>query len=186
MPDLTGAARSAPLIGIAARTVTARAATPYPRLMGPRRWNRAGVDAAVQEAAGGLDDGGVPVGAALEVGGVLVAAGRNLRVQAGDPTAHGEIACLRAAGRRASYRDAVLYTTLAPCAMCAGAIIQFGIPFVVVGEERTFGGEVGLLRSRGVQVEVLDDRRCVDLMSQFQREHPDVWAEDIGEPPPRG
>ncbi|QDQ97043.1 nucleoside deaminase [Tomitella fengzijianii] len=153
--------------------------------MGESTWTREGIDAAVREAAEGLGEGGVPVGAALEVGGVLVATGRNLRVQAGDPTAHGEIACLRAAGRRASYRDAVLYTTLAPCAMCAGAIIQFGIPLVVVGEERTFAGEAGLLRSRGVEVEVLDDRRCVDLMSRFQREHPGVWAEDIGEAPPR-
>ncbi|WP_200172645.1 nucleoside deaminase [Tomitella cavernea] len=146
-------------------------------------WRRASFDRAVQEGADGLAAGGVPVGASLDIGGRLVASGRNRRVQDGDPTAHGEISCLRAAGRRGSYRDAVLYTTLAPCAMCAGAIVQFGIPLVVVGQGRTFPGELDLLRERGVRVELLDDPRCVELMERFEREYPRVWAEDIGIPP---
>lgn len=145
------------------------------------RWQTASFDAAVREAAAGLDEGGVPVGSALDLNGELVAAGRNLRVQQGDPTAHGEISCLRQAGRRASYRSAVLYTTLAPCAMCAGAILQFRIPLVVVGEASTFPGELHLLRSRGVEVVVLDDQRCSSLMREFQDRYPLVWAEDIGE-----
>lgn len=147
------------------------------------RWQQSSFDAAVQEATAGLAAGGVPIGSALDLDGTLVATGRNLRVQQGDPTAHGEISCLRNAGRRASYAKAVLYTTLAPCAMCTGAIIQFGIPLVVVGESRTFPGELDLLRSRGVQVVLLDDARCTDLMTTFQRDHPAVWAEDIGESP---
>ena len=144
-------------------------------------WRAASFDAAVREARAGLDEGGVPVGSALDLEGHLVAAGRNQRVQQGDPTAHGEISCLRQGGRRPSYRTAVLYTTLAPCAMCAGAIIQFRIPLVVVGESQTFSGELGLLRSRGVEVVVLDDQRCRALMSEFQQRYPRVWAEDIGE-----
>jgi len=146
-----------------------------------RSWQTASLDAAVREARAGLDDGGVPVGSALDLDGELVATGRNLRVQQGDPTAHGEMSCLRQAGRRASYRSAVLYTTLAPCAMCAGAIIQFRIPLVVVGESSTFPGELQLLRSRGVEVVVLDDLRCSELMQEFQERYPQVWAEDIGE-----
>lgn len=129
-----------------------------------------------------LGEGGVPIGSVLDIGGRLVASGHNLRVQEADPIAHGEMSCLRRAGRQRTYRDAVLYTTLAPCAMCAGAIIQFGIPLVVAGENRTFPGEVDLLRERGVEVVVLDDPRCVDLMERFQREYPEVWAEDIGDP----
>jgi cytosine deaminase len=147
----------------------------------PASWSPASFDEAVAQAAAGLADGGVPVGSALDIGGTLVATGRNERVQLGDPIAHGEMSCLRKAGRRRSYRDAVLYTTLAPCAMCAGTVVQFRIPLVVVGEARTFPGELDLLRSRGVEVVVLDDPRCVELMQRFQREHPAVWAEDIGE-----
>lgn len=143
---------------------------------------RAGIEAALREGEAGLAEGGVPVGAALLIDGAVAAAGRNRRVQDGDPVAHGEISCLRAAGRRPSYRAAVLCTTLAPCAMCAGAIVQFGIPLVVVGEARTFPGELAWLRSRGVRVELLDDPRCVRLMERFQREQPGVWAEDIGAP----
>ena len=148
---------------------------------GNRNWQTASLDAAVEEARAGLDEGGVPVGSALDISGELVATGRNLRVQQDDPTAHGEISCLRQAGRRASYRTAVLYTTLAPCAMCAGAIIQFRIPLVVVGESRTFTGELELLRSRGVEVVELDDERCSGLMREFQERYPLAWAEDIGE-----
>ena len=132
-------------------------------------------------AASSLADGGVPIGAALSIGGELVAVGHNQRVQHGDPTAHGEIDCLRVAGRIRSYADAVLYTTLAPCAMCAGAIIQFGIPRVVVGEADTFAGELELMRARGVDVVVLEDAGSRDLMRQFAERYPEVWAEDIGE-----
>jgi cytosine deaminase len=138
-------------------------------------------EAAVHAAVKSLREGGIPIGAALARGGEVIATGHNQRVQLGDPIAHGEMSALRTAGRQKSYRDTTLYTTLAPCAMCSGTIIQFKIPRVVVGEARTFPGEFELLRSRGVEVVVLDDQRCVDLMVNFQLEHPELWAEDIGE-----
>lgn len=138
-------------------------------------------EAAYKEASQGLSEGGVPVGSSLARCGELVAVGRNMRVQSGDPIAHGEMSCLRSAGRLASYRECTIYTTLAPCAMCAGTIIQFGIPRVVVGESSSFPGELQLLRGRGVEVILLDDDRCVALMSEFTRAYPEVWAEDIGE-----
>ncbi|MFF2316447.1 nucleoside deaminase [Arthrobacter sp. NPDC058097] len=138
-------------------------------------------EAAYQAAQKSLREGGIPIGAALARDGVVIASGHNERVQNGDPIAHGEMSALRAAGRQTSYRDTTLYTTLAPCAMCTGTIIQFKIPRVVVGEERTFDGEFELLRSRGVEVVVLDDQRCVDMMRTFQDNNPDLWAEDIAE-----
>lgn len=138
-------------------------------------------EAAVHAAVKSLREGGIPIGAALARGGEVIATGHNERVQRGDPIAHGEMSALRAAGRQKSYRDTTLYTTLAPCAMCTGTIIQFKIPRVVVGEARTFPGEFELLRSRGVEVVVLDDQRCVDMMVNFQLEHPELWAEDIAE-----
>ncbi len=144
-------------------------------------WNQESFEEALAQARKSLSEGGVPVGSALDIDGELVASGHNRRVQDGDPIAHGEMSCLRAAGRRRSYRNAVLYTTLAPCAMCAGTIIQFGIPTVVVGESETFPGELELLRSRGVTVIELNDDRCKHLMTEFQERFPDVWAEDIGE-----
>ncbi len=145
------------------------------------RWNPEAFEQALAEAQTGLAEGGVPIGAALELDGQLAATGRNERVQHGDPIAHGEIACLRRAGRQPTYRTGVLYTTLAPCVMCSGAILLFGIPRVVVGENRTFPGELDLLRSRGVEVIVLDDARCIELMETFQATYPHVWAEDIGD-----
>ncbi len=144
-------------------------------------WNQDSFEEAVRQAEKSLSEGGVPVGSALDIGGTMIASGHNRRVQDGDPIAHGEMSCLRAAGRQRSYRDAVLYTTLAPCAMCSGTIIQFGIPTVVVGEAETFPGELDWLRSRGVEVIVLDDDRCTALMTEFQTRYPAVWAEDIGE-----
>ena len=135
--------------------------------------------AALEEARRGYDEGGVPVGSVLVENGRLVAQGHNRRVQNGDPIAHGEMDCLRAAGRRRSYRGTTLYTTLSPCMMCAGTIVQFGIPRVVVGENATFGGNEEFLRSRGVEVVLLDDERCKSLMRRFQAERPEVWAEDI-------
>ena len=138
-------------------------------------------EAAFQAAQKSLGEGGIPIGAALARGGEVIAASHNERVQHGDPIAHGEMSALRAAGRQRSYRDTVLYTTLAPCAMCTGTIIQFKIPKVVVGEAQTFPGEFDLLRSRGVEVVVLDDQRCVDMMQAFQRDNAELWAEDIAE-----
>ena len=125
-------------------------------------------EAAYQAAQKSLKEGGIPIGAALARDGVVIASGHNERVQNGDPIAHGEMSALRAAGRQKSYRDTTLYTTLAPCAMCTGTIIQFKIPRVVVGEAHTFDGELELLRSCGVDVVVLDDQRCVDMMRTFR------------------
>jgi cytosine/creatinine deaminase len=140
-----------------------------------------GFEAAFAAAVESLTEGGIPIGAALTRHGEVIASGHNERVQQGDPIAHGEMSALRAAGRQASYRDTTLYTTLAPCAMCAGTIIQFKIPRVVVGEALTFPGELKLLRSRGVEVVVLNDHRCIDLMRDFQHARPELWAEDIAE-----
>jgi cytosine deaminase len=147
----------------------------------PRPAHDPAFEAAYQAAQRSVNGGGIPIGAALVRNGVVIASGHNERVQSGDPIAHGEMSALRAAGRQKSYRDTTLYTTLAPCAMCTGTIIQFKIPRVVVGEARTFAGEFDLLRSRGVEVVVLDDQRCVDMMRTFQENNPDLWAEDIAE-----
>jgi creatinine deaminase len=138
-------------------------------------------EAAYQAAQKSFSEGGIPIGAALASEGMVIASGHNERVQKADPIAHGEMSALRAAGRQKTYRDTTLYTTLAPCAMCAGTIIQFKIPRVVVGEARTFDGELELLQSRGVEVVVLDDQRCVEMMRSFQADNPDLWAEDIAE-----
>jgi cytosine/creatinine deaminase len=135
---------------------------------------------ALGQARVGLEAGGVPVGAVLAAQGQLVAAGHNERVQRGDPVAHGEIACLRNAGRRPSYADTTLYTTLSPCQMCTGAILLFQIPRVVVGEAETFEGDLGFLADRGVEIVLLDDQGCVAAMQEFQQRYPDVWSEDIG------
>jgi cytosine deaminase len=143
--------------------------------------DRSAFEAACQAARKSLAEGGIPIGASIARGGVVFATGHNERVQNADPIAHGEMSALRAAGRQKSYRDTTLYTTLAPCAMCAGTIIQFKIPRVVVGEAQTFDGELDFLRSRGVEVVVLDDQRCVDMMRSFQADKPDLWAEDIAE-----
>jgi creatinine deaminase len=144
-------------------------------------FDEAAFEAAVRAAQKSLSEGGIPIGAALARGNEVIASGHNERVQRGDPIAHGEMAALRAAGRQRSYRDTTLYTTLAPCAMCTGTIIQFKIPRVVVGEARTFPGEFELLRSRGVEVLVLDDQRSIDMMRNFQQDHAELWAEDIAE-----
>src|SRR5216684_768322 len=116
---------------------------------------------ALAQARVSLEAGGVPVGAVLASGGQVLAVGRNERVQRGDPVAHGEIACLRNAGRRPSYRDTTLYTTLSPCPMCSGAILLFQIPRVVVGEAQTFAGDLGFLAGRGVEIVLLEDEDCV-------------------------
>ena len=136
---------------------------------------------AYKEAAKGFAEGGIPIGAALFENDKLIATGRNERVQKNDAIAHGEISCLKNAGRRKSYRNTTLYTTLAPCSMCTGAILLFKIPTVIVGECETFSGEIELLRDRGVEVIILNDPRCIKLMKQFQTESAKIWAEDIAE-----
>jgi cytosine deaminase len=136
---------------------------------------------AYEEALQGYREGGCPIGSVLADGNRLIAKGRNQRVQKGDPIAHGEMDCLRKAGRQKSYRSMTLYTSLSPCMMCAGAIIQFKIPRVVVGEAVNFPGNPELLRAHGVEVIILDDPDCIALMARFIREKPELWNEDISE-----
>jgi cytosine/creatinine deaminase len=138
------------------------------------------LEIALREAEAGLSEGGIPIGACLVRAGEVIGAGHNQRVQSGDPTAHGEISAMRAAGRQRTYRDTVMYSTLMPCQMCAGAIVQFGIPRVVAGESATFPGAEDFLREHRVLAEVMDDSRCVALMERFIEQHPEIWAEDIG------
>jgi cytosine deaminase len=146
----------------------------------PAEVDQAMMDVALAEARAGLAVGGVPVGAALAAGGRLIASGHHERVQSGDPIAHGEMSCLRNAGRQASYRDMTLYTTLSPCQMCTGAILLFQIPRLVVGEATTFAGDLDYLSSLGVKVVLLNDERCTAVMREFQERFPEVWSEDIG------
>jgi cytosine deaminase len=140
------------------------------------------LEVALREARAGRAEGGIPIGAAIFTReGKLLGAGRNRRVQQGDPSAHGETDAFRRAGRQRSYRDLVMVTTLAPCWYCSGLIRQFGFCTVVVGESRTFQGGLAWLRELGVAVIDLDTQECVDLLGGFIREHPEVWNEDIGE-----
>ena len=136
---------------------------------------------AYEEAKAGYDEGGCPIGSVIAEGERLISRGRNQRVQGGDPIAHGEMDALRKAGRQKSYRKMTLYTSLSPCMMCTGTIIQFGIPRVVIGENRNFGGNEKLLRSRGVEVVLADDPDCIALMQRFIAEKPELWNEDIAE-----
>ncbi|MFK7763853.1 MAG: nucleoside deaminase [Roseobacter sp.] len=136
---------------------------------------------AYEEAKAGFDEGGCPIGSVLARAGEVVSRGRNQRVQGGDPIAHGEMDALRKAGRQKTYRDTVLYTSLSPCMMCSGTIIQFGIPRVVIGDAVNFGGNEEFLRSRGVEVVIADDPDCLALMKRFIKEKPELWAEDIAE-----
>jgi len=136
---------------------------------------------ALEEAEQGFNEGGCPIGSVLARDGKEISRGHNQRVQQGDPIAHGEMDALRKAGRQRTYRDTVLYTTLSPCMMCSGTIVQFGIPRVVVGENTTFGGNEEFLRERGVEVLVMSDPDCIALMKKFILESPELWAEDISE-----
>src|SRR5438034_7569026 len=138
--------------------------------------------AAIAEAELGLAEGGIPIGAVLVHEGRIIGRGHNRRVQKGSAVLHGEMDALERAGRQPAsvYRASVMYTTLSPCAMCSGAILLYGIPHVVVGENRTFLGEEELLRSRGVRVDVVQDPRCIRMMEAFIAERPDLWNEDIG------
>jgi cytosine/creatinine deaminase len=138
---------------------------------------------AIEQARVGRDEGGVPIGAALVADGRVLGAGHNRRVQQGSAIRHGETDALEEAGRLPAsvYRRATMYTTLSPCDMCTGAILLYGIPRVVIGENRTFLGAEDLLRSRGVEVVNLDSAECKALMDQFIAAHPEIWNEDIGE-----
>lgn len=139
--------------------------------------------AAREEAEQGLREGGIPIGSVLVHDGVILGRGHNRRVQQGSAVLHGEMDALERAGRQPArvYRESTLYTTLSPCAMCSGAILLYGIPRVVVGENRTFMGEEDLLRSRGVEVTVVQDPACIALMERFIAANPALWNEDIGE-----
>jgi len=138
--------------------------------------------AAIEEAETGLREHGIPIGSVLVHEGRVIGRGHNRRIQQGSPTLHAEIDALERAGRlpAAVYRQSVLYTTLSPCAMCSGAILLYGIPTVVIGENITFRGEEELLRTRGVTLSVLQDPACIELMRRFIESRPEVWNEDIG------
>ena len=140
--------------------------------------------AAIEEAQQGHAEGGIPIGSVIVHDGAIIGRGHNRRVQQGSVVLQGEMDAFENAGRRPAevYRGAVLYTTLSPCPMCSGAILLYGIPKVIVGENRTFMGEEELLRSRGVEVEVRQDETCIELMRRFIAERPELWNEDIGEP----
>ncbi|MBN1166389.1 MAG: nucleoside deaminase [Methanospirillaceae archaeon] len=135
---------------------------------------------AIREAELGRSEGGIPIGSVLVRGGQIIGHGHNRRVQQDNPMIHAEIDCLMNAGRMRSYRDCILYSTLMPCFLCAGAIVQFGIRRVVVGESRTFLGAREFLVSHGVRVTDHDDERCAGMMNAFISENPDLWNEDIG------
>jgi creatinine deaminase len=139
------------------------------------------MDEALREAREGLAEGGIPIGSVLVRNGKVIGRGHNRRVQENDPVMHAEIDCLRNAGRRSEYQDCILYSTLMPCYLCAGAVVQFRIPSVVAGESRNFTGAQEFLESRGVRVLDLDREDCRSLLSGFIRDHPAVWNEDIGE-----
>jgi creatinine deaminase len=140
------------------------------------------MQAAIDEALAGAREGGIPIGSVLVHRDRIIGRGHNRRVQQGSAILHGEMDALENAGRQpaAVYRESVIYTTLSPCAMCSGAILLYGIPKVIVGENQTFVGEEQLLRSRGVSVDVFQEAACIRLMTEFIRTHPDLWNEDIG------
>ncbi len=138
--------------------------------------------AAIEEAQCGYEEGGIPIGSVIVHNGKIIGRGHNRRVQKGSAILHGEMDALENAGRLSAkvYKESVLYTTLSPCPMCSGAILLYGIPKVVIGENKTFMGEEEHLKSRGVQVEVLQDETCINLMTKFIEEKPALWNEDIG------
>lgn len=142
-----------------------------------------GLETAIAEAFAGRDEGGIPIGAVLVIDDQIVGRGHNRRVQRGSPILHAEMDALENAGRLSGgdYRRSTIYTTLSPCIMCSGAVLLYQIPIVVVGENRTFVGAEDLLRSHGVTVEIVDDQRCIDLMSAFLASQPSLWNEDIGQ-----
>ena len=139
--------------------------------------------AAIDEARAGLAEGGIPIGSALVLDGEIIGRGHNRRVQNGSAILHAEMDCLENAGRLTArdYRRSTLYSTLSPCDMCSGTALLYGIPRIVIGENRTFQGPEAYVRSRGVELSIMDDQECVELMQQFIAAHPDLWNEDIGE-----
>ncbi len=139
--------------------------------------------AAIEEAQKGLSEGGIPIGSVLVHNGEIIGRGHNRRVQSGSPTLHGEMDALENAGRQSAkvYQESVIYTTLSPCSMCSGAILLYGIPKVIIGENKTFLGEEKLLESRGVECVVLNDATCIEMMESFIKNAPELWNEDIGE-----
>ncbi len=141
------------------------------------------MQAAIDEAAQGLAEGGIPIGSVIVHNGKIIGRGHNRRVQQGSPTLHGEMDALENAGRQPArvYRESIIYTTLSPCSMCTGAILLYGIPKVVIGENQTFMGSESLLQENGVQLEILQDEQCINLMRQFIEQSPELWNEDIGE-----
>lgn len=139
------------------------------------------LEAAITEAKLGQSEGGIPIGSVLVRDGVIIGSGHNKRVQDGDPVTHAEIDCLRNAGRIGNYRNATLYSTLMPCFLCAGAVVQFGIKKVYAGEDETFSGAKTFMESHGVEVINLESEECKQMMRAFISEHPDLWFEDIGE-----
>ena len=138
------------------------------------------MQAAIEEAKKGRAEGGIPIGSVLVREGKIIGRGHNQRVQKDDPMTHAETDCLRNAGRIGSYRDTTLYSTLMPCYMCAGTVVQFGIKKVIVGESKTFPGAPEFMRSHGVEVIDLSDPNCVTMMEEFINEKPELWNEDIG------
>ena len=141
------------------------------------------LQAAIDEAKAGLAEGGIPIGSVLVIGGRIAGRGHNRRVQKGSAVLHAEMDCLENAGRlkAADYRRSILYSTLSPCDMCSGTALLYGIPKIVVGENRTFRGPEDYVRSRGVEIVVVDNQECRDLMTRFIQQHPELWNEDIGE-----
>lgn len=140
------------------------------------------LQAAIDEARQGLDEGGIPIGSVLVIDGQIVGRGHNRRVQKGSAILHAEMDCLENAGRlkASDYRRAVLYSTLSPCDMCSGTALLYGIPRIVIGENRTFQGPEDYVRSRGVTLEIVDNAECIELMQKFIAERPELWNEDIG------
>lgn len=139
--------------------------------------------AAIDEAKKGIEEGGIPIGSVLVHKGKIIGRGHNRRIQKGSAILHGEMDALENAGRQPAnvYKESVIYTTLSPCSMCTGAILLYGIPKVIIGENKTFMGEEKLLKSRGVDVHVLNDQNCIEMMENFIENHPKLWNEDIGE-----
>lgn len=136
---------------------------------------------AIAEAKKGLDEGGIPIGSVLVKDGIIIGRGHNKRVQEKNPMIHAEIDCLMNAGRIGTYRNTVLYSTLMPCYLCAGAVVQFGIQKVIVGESTTFEGAHEFMQSKGVEIVNLHDEECITMMTDFIKENPELWNEDIGE-----
>ncbi|MCC7233607.1 MAG: nucleoside deaminase [Bacteroidia bacterium] len=138
------------------------------------------LQAAIEEAKKGISENGIPIGSVIVRDGKIIGRGHNQRVQKGDPVMHAEIDCLQNAGRIGNYKNTVLYSTLMPCYLCAGAVVQFGIPRVIAGENKTFPGALDFMRQHGVEVTVINDSECIQMMEGFIREKPQLWNEDIG------